>query len=428
MMDMPKPKLSGLALASHQESGAERRVSEMKMHSPIQKTPHSPAHSAISTHCGGSPGPFRRSTVCDMLSATSACSLELAENMERVRTLSFERIVSTPPGLQEMRKPFNVPERDVPSAESETDRDVTPGEHAHKKFKAAGVAPIRCKKAKGDHQPTVENGPRPLVCKKTQKIIDEAHHFGLCDHYAKLMDTAKEIGFDNVKWPTNFTLFHLAAKKNNARFIEWLVANDFDDLHTIDDFGHKPIDYACPKKRDSVHGILSALMACKTAPDTPEEHKYQAIKAGTWVDPKKLEKKEKKKVNCMAEILQSADIALGDVPNAKKQDNVMSAYEAEMVVPAEYKKCFKTMSNGGGWQAMEGHWPHQGTTVLHWAARNGKEELCQFLVLEYGADPRQEDGSGHDAMYHAKLKRHRKLAKKLFLKFVEPKKAGKGKK
>jgi len=420
MMQIPKPKLSGLALASHQDSAP---VSDMKgMHSPIHKTPHSPAHSAVSTHCGGSPGPFRRSTVCDILSATT-CSLELAENMERVRTLSFERIVSTPPGLQEVH--HNVPFREEGLNGASSDIVKSPVEHANKKFKAA--PPIRCPKVKGDAQPTVENGPRPhLVCKKTQKILDEAHHFGLCDHYAKLMDTAKEIGFDNVKWPTNFTLFHLAAKKNNSRFIEWLVANDFDDLHTIDDFGHKPIDYACPKKRDSVHGILSALMACKLALDTPEERKYQAIKAGTWVDPKKLEKK--KKVNRMEAILQSGDIAMGDVPGLKKQDTTMSAYEPEMLVPSEYKKCFKTMSNGGGWQAMEGHWPHQGQSVLHWAARNGKEELCQFLVLECGADPREEDGSGHDSMYHAKLKRHRKLAKMLFLKFVEPKKSGKGKK
>lgn len=70
---------------------------------------------------------------------------------------------------------------------------------------------------------------------------------------------------------------------------------------------------------------------------------------------------------------------------------------------------------------MEGKWPNQGTTALHWAARNGKEELCHFLVLEYGADPKEEDGSGHDSIYHAKLKRHRKLAKKLLLKFKEPK-------
>jgi len=70
---------------------------------------------------------------------------------------------------------------------------------------------------------------------------------------------------------------------------------------------------------------------------------------------------------------------------------------------------------------MEGKWPHKGETVLHWAAKHGKEELCRFLVLEYGADPKEEDGCGHDSLYYAKLKRHRKLAKKLLLKFKEPK-------
>jgi ribosomal protein L21 len=379
------------------------------------KEPHSPAISVVSTHCGGSPtGGFipqayrsssDRSSIDRSMSNMSHFDLAGTSSMTLMSALSAGQLEEA-----------SSEEQFVAKASVNT-----PVAHPKKK-----EAPVHMAKMKGERMPTRETGHRHHHCEKTQKIIDEAHHFGLCPHYAKLLDTAKEIGFANIQWPTNFTLFHLAAKKNNKKFIEWLVRNDFDDLHAIDDFGKKPVDYACAKKRDSVHAILEAMMMCVTAPDTAAEKKYQQIKAGTYVDPEKEKKKEIKKVNCMDAVLQSADIALGDVPDAKPS-SMMSAYEAETVVPMEYKKCFKKLANGG-WSAMDGQWPNNGQSVLHWAARQGKEELCHFLVLEYKADPHQEDGNGHDAMYHAKLKRHRKLAKKLLLKFKEPKAAKKGKK
>lgn len=384
-------------------------------HHSAMKEPMSPAISVVSTHCGGSPMVSstleRRGSLTDR-SLSGMSSLDLSGTSAMTLTSSggahhhFEEVSEG----SDSEHPF-------PQNRKNANKPV-----------ALFKAPVHCPKMKGEAQPVgfrKDAHQMHTVCEKTQKIIDEAHHFGLCDHYAKLLDQAKEVGFKNINWPTNFTMFHLAAKKNNKEFIEWLVRNDFDDLHTIDDFGKKPIDYACPKKRDSVHAMLHAMMMCIKPANTPQEQKYQAIKAGTYVDPEKAQKKESKKMS-MAEILQSPDIALGDVPGANKPSDMMTAYEAETIVPVEYKKCFKMMSQGG-WQAMEGKWPHQGTTVLHWAARNGKEELCHFLVVEYNADAKEEDGSGHDAIYHAKLKRHRKLAKKLLLKFKEPK-MSKGKK
>lgn len=376
------------------------------------KEPMSPAISVVSTHCGGSPmvGSFERRGSLTDRSLSGMSSLDLTGGVSIMSLTSnhhFEDISEA----SDTEHPF--PQK--------------PGKHANKPA-ALFKAPVHCPKMNGEAQPVCFRKDAHVihtVCEKTQKIIDEAHHFGLCDHYAKLLDQAKEVGFKNIKWPTNFTMFHLAAKKNNKEFIEWLVRNDFDDLHTIDDFGKKPIDYACPKKRDSVHAMLHAMMMCIKPANTEQEQKYQAVKAGTYVDPEKLQKKQAKKL-AMTELLESPDIALGDVPGANKPADMMNAYEAETLVPAEYKKCFKMMAQGG-WQAMEGKWPNQGTSVLHWAARNGKEELCHFLVVEYNADVKEEDGSGHDAIYHAKLKKHRKLAKKLLLKFQEPKLA-KGKK
>lgn len=399
-------------------------VTHRDLHAHAAKEPMSPAVSVVSTHCGGSPiggripSEYRHSV---NRSASGMSHLDLSGTCSMT-------LMSTGGAHHHFEE---VSESDEGDCHPFTAKPMNKKVISHKLPTIHQEPPILRAKVKGEAAPAVEPRGKLYNCPKTQKIIDEAHHFGLCEHYAKLIDQAKEVGFKNIKWPTNFTLFHLAAKKNNKEFIEWLVRNDFDDLHTIDDFGKKPIDYSCPKKRDSVYPMLEAMMLCLHAPLTAGEIKYQQVKAGTYVDPEKAAKAEakahaKKGVNCMAAILASAEIADGENGQSNKPTDMMSAFEAEQMVPMEYKKCFKKMANGG-WQAMDGGWPNNNTTVLHWAARNGKEELCQFLVVEYGADVKQEDGNGHDAIYHAKLKRYRKLAKKLLLKFKEPK-MSKGKK
>jgi len=275
------------------------------------------------------------------------------------------------------------------------------------------ASPIQRPKVKGEAMPKLDlqKQTSPVRNKDANKIFDEAHHFGLCEHYSMLLDKAKEIGFENVKWPTGFTLFHLAAKKNNKCFIDWLKDNDCRDIHAIDDFGKKPIDYACPHKKDSVHDQLEALMKEIPAINTKEEIHYQAVKNGTYV-PKK--KKAEEKVD-MSKIMENDFIAEGDTGNKKPAD-LMTQYEAEQTVPSDYKKCFKQLSNGWSEMKAQGKWPN-GMSMLHWAARNGKDELCRFLVIEYNADPNEEDASGHSAIYHAKLKKHRKLCKKLITRF-----------
>jgi len=254
---------------------------------------------------------------------------------------------------------------------------------------------------------------------KPEKLFDEAHDFGLCEHYVKLLETAKTVGFENVKWPTGFTLFHLAAKKGNSQFIDWLCSNDCNDLHAIDDFGKKPIDYACKTKKDSVYDQLEHMMNLVEKPNTPEEQKYQAIKNGTWMPETKVKKKQD-----MSKVIDFSQVAPGDVGPVKPQD-LMTAHEAELAVPQEYKKCIKVLGNGG-WENMAGKWPHD-QNVLCWAAKNGKEELCKFLVLECGAPAIEEDGNGRNALYYAKLKKHRNLYKALLTKFKDTGKT-KGKK
>jgi len=276
------------------------------------------------------------------------------------------------------------------------------------------MSPVQRPKMKGEAMPklVLESQQSPVKRQASNKIFDEAHHFGLCEHYAKLLDQAKEQGFENVKWPTGFTLFHLAAKKNCCEFVQWLHDHDLGEIHSIDDFGKKPIDYACPHKKDSVYPMIERMMREIPAPKDSKQEKYEAIKNGTYVPKKK--KVEDAKIDMNA-VMDDANIADGAAPPKRPQE-LMTLYEAEQMIPADYKKCLKQCSNG--WERMkeENKWPN-GMSLLHWAARNGKEELCQFLMVEFGADPHEEDASGHNAVYHAKLKKHRKLSKLLITKF-----------
>lgn len=274
----------------------------------------------------------------------------------------------------------------------------------------AYASPIQKPKQKGEAMPMFERLASPKR-QESSKIFDEAHHFGLCEHYAKLLDQAKKEGFQNVKWPTGFTLFHLAAKKNCPQFVQWLHDHDLGEIHAIDDFGKKPIDYACPLKRESVHGMLDRMMHEIPPPICKKQDKYEAIKNGTYV-PKK---KAPEPVMDMASILESNEIAEGSF-GFKKNASVMTLYELEQSIPADYKKALKQCSNGWSKMKEENKWP-AGVSLLHWAARNGRDEICEFLMVEYGADPHEEDGSGHSAIYHAKLKKHRKLVKSLITRF-----------
>lgn len=270
-------------------------------------------------------------------------------------------------------------------------------------------SPIQCPKQKGAAMPCLARQSPPKK-RGMNKIFDEAHHFGLCEHYAKLLEQAKAEGFQNVNWPTGFTLFHLAAKKNCHEFVQWLHDHDLGEIHAIDDFGKKPIDYACPHKRDSVHAMIAQMMDEIPPPLDARQEKYEAIKNGTYVPKKKIVEQIS-----MDSIMESNGIAEGAAPG-KRDANLITLYEAEQMIPADYKKALKQCSNGWDRMKEENKWPN-GMSLLHWAARNGRDELCEFLMVEYGADPHEEDGDGHNAVYHAKLKKHRKLSKQLITKF-----------
>ncbi|CAD7953064.1 unnamed protein product [Amoebophrya sp. A120] len=281
------------------------------------------------------------------------------------------------------------------------------------------------------------------------KIYDEEHDFGLCDFYGKMFRMCKELGFDNENCQQQLahktgggTFFHYAAKKNNKPLFDYLVLNLDETIikqqvHVIDDFGKKAIDLANPKKKNSLFEEFSALMVSFPAEDIDfsnpaneqvfaKEWKYQLQKNPEL--RKKLEAAKKaqaqSKLDDGANSNDLLDEKSGMPSNVAGQEKVikasdiMSPYEAEELVPAEYKKCFK-MLNNQGWKALDNKWPNNGQTVLHYAAKTGKEDLCHFLILHYGADPEQKCHHGHDAAWYAKSKKHRLLAKKLYFRFLK---------
>lgn len=262
-------------------------------------------------------------------------------------------------------------------------------------------------KEKGAAQPTLFV---PSV-KKKEKDCSEENHFGLCDHYQSLLERAVEYGFSTIKFIGGFTLHHLAAKRNNMEFLHYLLSQNVDSIHAIDEFGKKPVDYACPKKKDTVYYMLEKIIQHVSAPDTEEEKAYQEAKLGI-VKEKKIKKSTGPGGN-IAEDQDMSNVAEGVVA-LKRPEDLLTAYEAEKMVPPEYQKILKQLNSGGSYENVQ--WP-KGTPLLHWAARAGKDDLCRFLVFEFRVDTRAEDLCGRSAIYHAKLKKHRKLAKKLISNF-----------
>lgn len=250
-----------------------------------------------------------------------------------------------------------------------------------------------------------------VVKKIRERACDEENHFGLCEHYASQLDRALEVGFGNINWHCGFNLHHLAAKRNSMELLQFLLSQDVVPVHAIDEFGKKPIDYACSKKRDTVYYMLESVMRHVPAPDTEAEAEYQDAKNG--ICKIKKEKSKDTGLKNVAETASMENVAEGAVA-LKRPADLMSAYEAEQACPPEYAKIAKQLSNGAAWETIQ--WP-RGTSLLHWAARNGKDELCRYLVFEYRVDTRAEDVCGRSSIYYAKLKKHRKLAKKLIASF-----------
>lgn len=244
----------------------------------------------------------------------------------------------------------------------------------------------------------------------------------MCEHYGKLLEHAITLGFSNVKWCSGFTILHYAAKKNNSELIQFLVNSVGANVHCVDDFMKKPIDYACPRKRDSVFTLLKLVMDLTPITDEEAEKKYQYHKDH---EHDKAEKVKPCGLNIDA-LFEREDIATGDFKE-KKDENLISMYEVEQKAPAEYKKAIKAISTGMDWNAGVGKWPN-GTTLLHWAARAGEEDICKLCIVAFKADPQEEDPkSGKSAVDLARLKKHRKLAKKLAAKFKDDgKKSKKG--
>jgi hypothetical protein len=264
-----------------------------------------------------------------------------------------------------------------------------------------------------------------------EKFHDE--DFYLNPHYTSVLEECMEKGSPDMKWVNGFTMVHFAVKKHDKALLQFLLNPKNGckaDIHAIDDFGKKAIDYCDQKHNFALHAYVKHQMA-KNKPlreNAEKEADYKIvmkmIAAGEW-DPKHhsydlkeiREIQEKKNAHKLAMEKQKSGAGTG----FKIPDNVAGAnpgiqiacitqYECEQQIPAEYKKLLKKAA--GGWESCKTSWPN-GESLLHWAARHNKEDVAKFCVFILGADIKEEDPTGKDAIQHAKLKKHRKLHKQL---------------
>merc|ERR1712083_539339 len=75
-------------------------------------------------------------------------------------------------------------------------------------------------------------------------------------------------------------------------------------------------------------------------------------------------------------------------------------------IPAPHAQLLQQIETQG-WHMMK--WK-DGYTMLHWAAQNGHEDLCRYLV-QLGADPAAKDGQDLSPADFARDNGHEKLAR-----------------
>jgi len=249
--------------------------------------------------------------------------------------------------------------------------------------------------------------------------------FEINEHWMELFVAA--IANPDVKWVSNYSILHYAVTKSNQTLLDYILESPDSPpqfkhyLHLIDDFGKKPADHAANAKgrisisKEPMFLTLQKAMerhpapACGACYDAEKEAEYQDIKENGPIHKRKSQQLSDSENDGV--VIDGSGRAVPIETGASQVDmtNIMTAYEVETEIPADYRKPFKTMSSGS-WKSYAGKWPKD-ENLLHWAAKMGRTEICRYLVLVLNGDPQEENGKGQSAIQVAKTKRHRDLAK-----------------
>jgi ankyrin repeat protein len=180
------------------------------------------------------------------------------------------------------------------------------------------------------------------------------------EKYRQVMEQIDSDGWHSIDWSKGFTLLHWAAKTNRADLCRRFLAQNADPS-LRDHSGRTPLDHAEAKDASEALEVLREALESSRFPGTHQgEAGFRFATHGRY------------------------DF---------EQESVAATDEAAKIdkdsVPEAYLKIMENIDNNG-WETIQ--WA-RGFTLLHWAAKNNRADLCARF-LRQGADPNSADDKG----------------------------------
>jgi len=169
--------------------------------------------------------------------------------------------------------------------------------------------------------------------------------------YLKVLDQVETQGWESVTWKGGYTLLHWAASQGNADFCRYL-AKLGADANALDSTSQTPLDYATKAGHQDVVDFLGQM--------TSRPRRFENVPS-------------------------DGASSVSEVPSKE--------------IPKAYVKVIEQIDQIG-WDKMQ--WA-RGFTLLHWAARHDRADLCARFMAQ-GADPYHKDDTGKNAFDYARTR------------------------
>eukprot|EP00392_Amoebophrya_sp_AT5.2_P010405 g10465.t1 len=267
------------------------------------------------------------------------------------------------------------------------------------------------------------------------KPLSECSLEGVPDCYITVLRQVETEGWSNMRWQSDYSLLHWAAKKGVRRLVEYLVELKAD-LNVPDRLSQRtPLDYASDFGHFEICDFLASSGALarvererrsrassrqpkdsqlyssppeNRSPTRQKQLERTSGDGGTSTSPTKQQSfpvSSGTSVSAVARLIFSDPDVYRHVEHEQDLRSVFSSEKGLQQVladvPEPYLDAISQVAKRG-WNRMK--WANN-FTLLHWAARAGRVELCQYFLVK-GADFRHKDDFHRSALDYARRKTH----------------------
>eukprot|EP00929_Paragymnodinium_shiwhaense_P035096 TRINITY_DN19005_c0_g1_i1.p1 TRINITY_DN19005_c0_g1~~TRINITY_DN19005_c0_g1_i1.p1 ORF type:complete len:2262 (+),score=559.31 TRINITY_DN19005_c0_g1_i1:162-6947(+) len=203
------------------------------------------------------------------------------------------------------------------------------------------------------------------------------------------------------EWKNGYTLLHHAASEGRADICEYLVTVLDANPGVADESGKTPADYALAAGHRDVWRSMQELSSAQQS-GKKQDRRSSVGSSGSGSRSRLARDRRAEDAKSLSppdSRRHSQDAKSLSPPDSRRPSQVCTPPPdgASKPVPRGYWKVMEQIDRLG-WEKMS--WSH-GFTLLHWAAKHNVPELCERF-LRQGADPRQKDEEGKDALEYAK--------------------------